>query len=78
VAGAAVRVLRIERGWIASASTIEIQVPFDRIGISAGTDLVFAVQVRDASDAILESVPHGGHWTIGVPKIGSSGADWQA
>jgi hypothetical protein len=54
VAGSEVRVLPIDRSWIAAASTIEIQIPFDRLGVTRGSDLSFAVQLRDRSGSILE------------------------
>ena len=43
-----------------------------------GSDLQFAIQVRDRSDAVLEAVPHGRHWTIAVPKPAAVTTDWQA
>ena len=36
------------------------------------------IQVRNRADAVLESVPHGRHWTITVPQPGPVAADWQA
>jgi alpha-amylase/alpha-mannosidase (GH57 family) len=78
VAGPEVRVLPLERSWLAAGIVVEIEVPFDRIGVAPGADLQFAIQVQDASGAILEAVPHGRHWTIAVPAAASISADWQA
>lgn len=76
--GGEVRVLPIERSWMAARSTIEIRVPFDRLGIEAGHDLHFAIQIRDPQGAVLESVPQGRLWTIAIPKPGESQREWQA
>jgi alpha-amylase/alpha-mannosidase (GH57 family) len=78
IAGPEVRVLEIDRSWIAAGSIVELQIPFDRIGVAPGADLQFGMQVRDASGAILEAVPHGRHWTIAVPSAATISADWQA
>ena len=75
--GTDVRVVPIERSWQGVGTIIEVQVPFDRIGL-AGSDVQFAIQVRNRADAVLESVPHGRHWTITVPQPGPVAADWQA
>ena len=90
ISGPEVRVVPIERSWIAAASTVEIQVPFGRLvsgtdsdrqsDLVSGTssDLAFAIQVRDRHGAILESVPHGRFWTIAVADRRAAGADWRA
>ena len=75
--GAEVRVLRIERPWIAAGRLVEVQIPIDRLGLQPGADLEFAIQVRDVSGAILESVPHGRYWTIAMPRPAFPSADWQ-
>ena len=72
-----VRVRPVERSWLAVGTTIEVAVPFDRLGVIDG-DLEFAIQVRDRSDAVLETVPHGRCWTIAVSRSGILTADWQA
>jgi len=76
VAGAIVRVIPIERSWLGVGSVVELRIPFDRIGVDPGNDLQFAIQVRDSSDAILEAVPHGRHWTIAIPEFGSIRGSW--
>jgi alpha-amylase/alpha-mannosidase (GH57 family) len=78
VGGTDVRVVPIERIWQGVGTIIEVQVPFERIGVTPGSDVPFAIQVRDRADAVLESVPHGRHWTITVPRPGIVAADWQA
>ena len=75
--GPDVRVQPIERSWLGVGTIIEVAVPFNRLGITDG-DLEFAIQVRDHSDAVLETVPHGRYWTIAVPQPGSVTADWRA
>ncbi len=78
VGGADVRVIPIERRWLAADVIVEAQIPFDRIGVLANSDLVFAIQVRDRSDVILESVPPGREWIVTIPETGSTRPDWQA
>ena len=68
----------IERRWQAADTTVEVEIPVDRIGVASGSDLVFAIQVRDRSDVILESVPPGRQWIIAIPGPGSTPTDWQA
>jgi len=77
VGGPQVRIQPIERSWLGVGTIIEVAVPFSRLGINVG-DLEFAIQVRDQSDAVLETVPHGRCWTIAVPQPGAVTADWQA
>jgi alpha-amylase/alpha-mannosidase (GH57 family) len=73
--GAEIRVVPIERSWMAVDSTIEICIPFDRLGVT-GSELQFALQVLDAQTAaVLESVPAGRFWTIEMPGLPG---DWQA
>ena len=78
IGGSEVRVLPIERSWMGVGSVIEAAIPFDRIGVPAGADLQFAIQIRDRSDAVIESLPLGRHWTIEVPNRGASTIGWQA
>jgi len=73
-----VRVLAVDRTWLAVDSLVEIQVPFDRIGVAPGSDLQFAIQVRDRLDSIIEAVPRGRHWTVTVPQPSLMTSDWQA
>ncbi|MBY0494274.1 MAG: glycoside hydrolase [Cyanobacteria bacterium] len=77
ISGSQVRVLPIEKPWVAVGTLIEAVIPFDRIGIH-DDEIQFAIQVRDRSDAVLETVPHGRLWTIAAPKSASIDADWQA
>jgi alpha-amylase/alpha-mannosidase (GH57 family) len=75
IGGQDVRVLPIERSWLGVGTIIEAAIPFARIG---GGDVEFAIQVRDRSDAVLETVPHGRHWTLVVAQPGAAETDWQA
>ena len=77
IPGEEVRVLPVERAWMAIGSIIEIQIPLDRIGLARGRDLQFAVQIRDGSDAVLEAIPHGRFWTVALPGKDAIQADWQ-
>ena len=72
-----VRVVPIQRSWMAVGAIIEAAIPFAVIGAADGV-LDFAIQVRDASDAVLETVPHGRHWTLAVSQTDAVTADWQA
>jgi alpha-amylase/alpha-mannosidase (GH57 family) len=78
IASGDVRILAIERSWLAVDALVEVRVPFDRIAVPPGSDLQFAIQVQDAAGAILESVPHGRFWTICIPGSASARRDWQA
>jgi hypothetical protein len=75
--GSEVRVQSIERSWMGVGALIEVAVPFNRLGMTAG-DLEFAIQLRDQSGAVLETVPHGRSWTIAVSQPSSVTTDWQA
>jgi len=78
IGGIEVRVLPIERSWMGVGTIIEVAVPFDRIGVSAGAEFEFALQVRDRDGAVIESIPQGRQWTIAVPNPAASTASWQA
>jgi alpha-amylase/alpha-mannosidase (GH57 family) len=89
IGGPEVRLVPVERAWLAAASTVELQIPIDGlvpdtkpsiVDPVSGTrsDLAFAIQVRDRDGAILEAVPHGRFWTIAIPQSGSVAASWQA
>jgi len=77
LAGPDVRVLPIEGSWLGVGTLIEVAIPFDRIA-PADREFQFAVQVRDRAGAVLETFPHGRHWTIAIPDITSASTDWQA
>jgi alpha-amylase/alpha-mannosidase (GH57 family) len=77
IGGPEVRILPLERSWLGVGTIIEAAIPFSRIGLDAG-DVQFAIQIRDQSDAVLETVPHGRLWTVAVPQPGLLSADWQA
>jgi alpha-amylase/alpha-mannosidase (GH57 family) len=79
LAGAEVRVVQIERSWISAVSIVELAVPFSQLVRSAAaTDVQFGIQIRNGSDAVLETVPHGRYWSIRIPNPASSTTDWQA
>ena len=78
VAGPEVQVVPIECSWMAVSSIVEILIPLDRIGATPGSDIQFAIQIRDQAAAILEAVPHGRFWTVEIPQVGAITADWQA
>ena len=79
VAGTQVKVVPIERSWLGVDTIIEVAVPFDRLAsASSPAEIQFGIQVRDSSDAVLETVPHGRCWSIAVPSMAPSPGDWQA
>jgi alpha-amylase/alpha-mannosidase (GH57 family) len=78
VGGPEVRVIPIDRQWLAADSTVEVQIPFDRIGVPPGSELTFAIQVRDRAEVILESIPQGRQWTIVLTERNSVRSEWQA
>ena len=77
IGGAEVRVVPIDRPWIAVDAIVEIHVPFEQLGVASG-DLQFAIQIRDAQTAVLEAVPQGRFWTIAIPESRRTAHDWQA
>ena len=78
VARSEVSVILIERSWMGVGTIIEAAVPLGALGANGGGDLHFAVQVKDRSGAVLETVPHGRSWTIAIPGPDSARTDWQA
>jgi hypothetical protein len=76
--GAGVRVIPVERPWMAVDATIEVRVPFDRLGVDAGSELQFAIQILDPQSAVLDAVPQGRFWTIEIPSPRTATSDWQA
>jgi alpha-amylase/alpha-mannosidase (GH57 family) len=78
VGGSEVRVVPIERSWCRVGSIFEAAIPFERLAVGPGAELRFGVQIRNAANAVLETVPHGRSWTIAVPQLSESSADWQA
>ena len=74
--GAEVRVLPVERSWLAVDSTVEVQVPLEQLGARGG-ELHFAIQIRDPQAAVLEAIPQGRFWTIAIPASRATTADWQ-
>ncbi|HEX4894621.1 MAG TPA: hypothetical protein VFV47_15175, partial [Hyphomicrobiaceae bacterium] len=79
MAGPEVRVIPIDRSWLGAGSIVELAVPFNRLITDASaTDIQFAIQVRDGSDAVLETVPNGRSWSVRVPNPDASTTDWQA
>lgn len=77
LAGSDIRTVPVVRAWMALDSFLEVRIPFDHLDAAAGGDLQFAIQVRDTSGSILESIPHGRFWTIRVPEPGVVSSDWQ-
>ena len=78
-AGADVRVIAVERSWIAAGSLIELAVPLNRlVSESTASEVQFGIQVRNGSGAVLETVPHGRCWSIRIPNPATSSSDWQA
>ena len=76
--GSEVRILPIARSWLGVGTLIEAAIPFDRIAVDASGNFQFAIQIRDRLDAVLETVPHGRHWTVAVPQPGLVSTNWQA
>ena len=58
-----VRIVAIEGGWISVGSVIEVAVPFDRMNGNGGA-ISFAIQARDETGEVLETLPQGRVWTI--------------
>lgn len=64
IRGSDVRLVPIDSDWFAVGSVLEIEVPWTALGVAAGNDLQFAIQVADPNALVLESVPPGRFWTI--------------
>ena len=77
--GTEVRVVPVERTWLAAEAIIEMAIPFVRLVTpAAASEIQFGIQVRDGLGAVLETIPHGRCWSISVPQFKTSKADWQA
>ncbi len=69
LAGTEVRVVPVERAWLGAGSIIEMAIPCARlVPPASGLEIQFAIQVRAASGAVLETIPHGRCWIIAVPQ----------
>jgi alpha-amylase/alpha-mannosidase (GH57 family) len=78
IGGRDIKIVPVDRRWMAVDATIELRIPFHALGAQPDTALEFAVQILDRESAVLESVPQGRFWTIAVPASGQSTSDWQA
>ncbi len=54
---------------------VEVMIPTANLGAEAGQDLTFAIQIRDSSGAVIETLPPAGSWTVALPGPPNS-ADW--
>ena len=70
VSAPAPRSVIIGRGRMAVDQVIEFSVPYAELGVDAGTDLVFAIQIRDQAGHPVETLPEAGRWSLAVPLIG--------
>ncbi|HET9702680.1 MAG TPA: glycoside hydrolase family 57 protein [Vicinamibacterales bacterium] len=59
---AEVRIVPIERQWTSVGDTIEVAVPLERLNGNA--EIAFAIQARDETGEVLETVPQGRFWTV--------------
>ena len=78
VGGPEVRLVSIERAWLGVGSICEAAIPFDRLGVPPGGELQFGIQIRNAANGVLETVPQGRCWTILVPNPSDASTDWTA
>jgi alpha-amylase/alpha-mannosidase (GH57 family) len=76
--GSEVRSVNVDRSWLGVGPILEAAIPFESLGVLPGADLEFGIQVRNAANTVLESIPHGRCWTIRVPNPEGSADDWQA
>ena len=76
VNGGDVRTVPIDRRWLAVDDRIEVEVPLNQLRARPGADIEFAVQVRDRSESLLESVPHGRFWTLRIAEAEEIIGDW--
>jgi hypothetical protein len=72
-----VRQVPVHPSWVAVDELAEAIVPVADLGAEPGCRIEFCLQVRDASDAVLETVPASGSWTVVIPQAGPPAADWQ-
>ena len=78
VGGSEIRVVPFERSWLGVGSIFEAAIPFEALGVQPGGELQFGIQIRNGSDTVLETIPHGRCWTIAVPHPEDASRDWQA
>ena len=76
--GSSVRVIPLDRTWLALGTICEAAIPFDHLQVQPGSELQFGVQIRNHANAVIETVPHGRCWTIVIPQRDESTTDWQA
>jgi alpha-amylase/alpha-mannosidase (GH57 family) len=76
--GSDVRAVPIERAWTGVATIFEAAVPFESLGVRAGGELKFGIQLRGGANSVLESIPQGRFWTIAIPGPEAAETDWQA
>jgi alpha-amylase/alpha-mannosidase (GH57 family) len=60
----------VDRGRTAADQFIEFSIPYAELGVAAGQDLVFAIQIRDQSGHPVESLPEAGRWALTIPVNG--------
>jgi len=70
------RQVPIDSAWLAVDELVEVLVPIEALGTVPGQRLEFCLQVRTVSDAVLETVPPTGSWTVTVPTADSTALDW--
>ena len=57
----------LDARWVAADAVVEVCVPFDVIGARRGAGLGFNLQVCDELGRVVELLPVGRQWTIGIP-----------
>lgn len=70
------RQVPIEASWIAVDELAEVVIPIAHLGVIPGQRLEFCLQVRSVADAVLETVPPAGSWTLAIPTVDSAASDW--
>jgi len=70
------RQVPVEASWLAVDELVEVVIPITHLGAIPGQRLEFAIQIRSVTDAVLDTVPSAGSWTVAVPFRTASASDW--
>ncbi|MEO8679287.1 MAG: glycoside hydrolase family 57 protein [Vicinamibacterales bacterium] len=64
------RTIVVGQDQMASDRLVEFSIPSASLGAVAGSDLVFAIQLRGRSGHPVETAPAAGLWTLAIPQLG--------
>ena len=71
-----IRQVPIQPSWLSVDELAEVVVPTSELAVGPGHRLELQLQIRAATDAVLETLPASGSWTVVVPSAVSDSSDW--